>query len=135
MFKYLKTVGAHSGAPEIERMPAEASAVIPKFCLCEMDNGYLSHTYTEKKHKFLILEEKKENDGKTHIDCIRLLPGMILECDFIGNTDSIKIGSLINASCEESLCYDHCEDGSGNIEVVDTADLEKRYKLSVTIHY
>ena len=134
MFKYLKTIGAHSGAAEIERMPVEASAIIPKNCLCEMNMGYLSNTYNEHKTKFVTLEDKSENDGKNYIDCIRALPGMIFECDFIGSIENVGIGSLINAGNEPDNYYDHCEDGSGDIEIVDISTYAKTNRIKVTFH-
>ena len=85
MFKYIKTIGAHSGAPEIEYLPVDSSTRIVKSSLCQIKDGYLVSEYVVGKSTFIPLEGKEEYDGKKKIKCIRILPGMLIECDFYGD--------------------------------------------------
>ena len=134
MFKYIKTIGAHCGAPEPEYMPVEASAEILKGSMCEMVDGFLTNAYTTGKSKFLPLESKEVNDGKKFIKCIRILPGMLIEASFLGDFSSIKAGTLTTITTDGNEAFNYCEEGSGQFEVVDTTDCEKTNKITVTIH-
>ena len=134
MFKYLKTIGAHSGAPEFENLKAKTTMVIMNGSLCEMEDGYLSNSYTEGKAKFIALEEKADGVYKTSIKCLRVLPGMLFEVDFIGEAHSIPAGTYVMPINGDYGCILHCEEGSSGIEVVDSSNVEATGKIIVTIH-
>ncbi len=135
MFNYLRTIGAHSGAPEPECMPVAAAAVFCKGCICEMSAGVLANSFTEGKSKFLVLEEKKANDGKRAVKCIRVLPGMIFEADFTGDPTELAAGMLVTPLLGGDDNYIYCEDGEGGtIEVVDASEYESTGRITVTIH-
>ena len=134
MFKYLKTIGAHTGAPETERVRVKTAAVIQVGAMFEMSDGYLSNSYTEGKSKFIAIEEKAPGVYKSSIECIRVLPGMLFEVEFIGEINNIPAGTSVMPICSEYDNYLHCEEGTSGIEVVNTDSYATTGKITVTIH-
>ena len=134
MFKYLKTIGAHTCAPEPEHIRVKTATVIKSGALCEMVDGYISSSYTEGKSKFIALEEKAAGVYKRSIKCIRVLPGMLFEVAFIGEVNNIPAGSLVMPICSDYDNYLHCEEGTSGIEVVNTDSYETTGTITVTIH-
>ncbi len=135
MFNYLKTIGAHCGAPEPECMPVAAFDVFAKGSICEMNAGYLANSYTAGKSKFLVLEDKAAKDGKDALKCVRILPGMLLEADFTGDPSELAAGMLVAPLIGGDGSYIYCEDSdAGTIEVVDASSYEDTGRITVTIH-
>ena len=135
MFKYLKTIGAHSGAPEIEYLPVRSDSCIYKDSLCEMQAGYLSNSFTNGRSKFIPIETKNETDtDKTHVKCIRILPGMFIECEYMGDISNISAGSPLVAACEDVDHYFCCQEGDGCFEAVDVSSYDKTGTIIVTLH-
>ncbi len=134
MFKYLKTIGAHTCAPEPEHLRIKTSTVINVGALCEMSDGYISNSYTEGKSKFIALEEKADGVYKSFVKCMRILPGMLFEVEYIGEIKNIPAGTLVMPICNEYGNLLHCEEGISGIEVVDTSAFESTGKITVTIH-
>lgn len=134
MFKYIKTIGAHSAAPEFEYLPVDPSSSIIEGSMCEMVDGFLTNAYTTGKSKFLPVETKTETDGKNFIKCIRILPGMLIEASFLGDFSSIKAGTMTTITSSGIEAYNYCEEGNGQFEVVDTTNCSVTNKITVTIH-
>ena len=137
MFQYVKTLGSHVGAPEIEYMPIRNSFAIETGCLCEMSSGVLASDYTENKDKskFITLEKKTAGDGKTKIKCIRVLPGMLISVDYEGEIGNIDIGSFVCPTSDIDGHYVCCsEDYNGKFEVVDKSEFSTTGKITIIIH-
>lgn len=134
MFKYLRTIGAHCGAPETENMPVDPEASIDKGSMCEMVGGLLTNAYTVGKSKFIPVENKRTGDGKKFLKCIRILPGMLIEANFIGDFSSVKAGDLVNITTQDDEAYTYCEIGDGQFEVVNTENTYTHNTITVTIH-
>ena len=134
MFKYLKTIGAHCGAPEPEYMGVSNNCTITSGSLCEMHSGVLTSKLTQGKSKFITLEDKESGDGNTKIKCMRVLPGMIFAVDFEGEIANIDVGTLVSPTTDSDGYYCYCGEGSGALEVVDTSDYDKMGKIALTIH-
>lgn len=134
MFKHIKTIGAHCGAPEPERMPIGKTASMPEGCLCELQDGNIVSAVTAGKAKFITVESKASDDGRNKIKCIRVLPGMLFRTKFTGDVDSTPAGTLIMASTDTNGFYTQCKEGSGTIEVIDTSEHYTTGNITVTIH-
>ena len=134
MFKYLRRIGAHSQAPEIEHMPISDSSNIAEGCLCEMSDGYLVSGFDYVKTKFITIEQKVKNDGKTTIACIRALPGMMFETNFVGEPENISAGSLVSPVVSGDGNYRGCGEGEGLLEVVDCSTCAETGRIIVTIN-
>lgn len=135
MFNYLKTIGAHSGAPEPEFMPVLAATAIVKGSICEMEAGALTNSFTAGKSKFVALEGKAAKEAKGEIKCIRVLPGMIFDVEFNGDPTELAAGMLVTPLTGSDGCYIYCEDGEGGtIEVVDASSYDSTGMITVTIH-
>ena len=94
MFKYIKTIHSHTVA-ETSRHSVYPDMDIPKGTICQLSNGYLCHQSVANKALYLVIEEKKYNDGKSALDCIRLLPGMML----IGTSEFDAANATIGENC------------------------------------
>lgn len=92
MFKYIKTIHSHTVA-ETSRIPINNNIEVFKGTLCQISNGKLYHTAATDKALYLVIEEKKAEDGKLALDCIRLLPGMMLMATFDPESVSLTVGS------------------------------------------
>ena len=134
MFKYIKTIGAHCGAPETERMPISKTASMPEGCLCELQAGALTSSVSAGKAKFITIEKKEADDGKNKIKCIRVLPGMLIKVEYTGDIDNATVGTLIEASADSDGFYTQCQEGSGTLEVIDTSEYTSTGNITVTIH-
>ena len=134
MFKYLRRIGAHSQAPEIEYMPIQDDTTIPKGSLCELHDGYLVSNFNYAKSKFVSIEDKEKDDGKTAVACIRILPGMIFETMFIGEPENISAGSCISPVSSADGCYKSCDASEGFVEVLDCSECTETGKIIVTIN-
>lgn len=134
MFKYVKTIGAHCGAPEPELFAINNASNMPAGCLCELLNGRITSSDNDGKSKFITLERKVANDGKTKIKCIRVLPGMLFDVDFDGDTANAPAGDFVSPALDDEGFLTLCEEGGTNIEVVDTSKYNNTGKITVTIH-
>ena len=134
MFKYLKTIGAHSGAAEPEYLRVKTATTVKLGTLCEVSDGYLSNSYTAGKTKFVSLEGKEHDENKKFIKCLRVLPGMFFEVDFMGEVENIPAGTMVMPINDSDDNYYHCEEGSGRIEVIDSDCFATTNKIIVTIH-
>lgn len=134
MFKYLRRIGAHSQAPEIEYMPIANGSNITTGCLCELHDGYLVSNCNYIKSKFINIEDKVKNDGKTTLACIRVIPGMMFETKFVGDPENISAGSLVSPIASGDGSYMCCGDGEGVAEVVDCSECAESGKIIVTIN-
>ncbi len=134
MFKHIKTIGAHCGAPEPERMPIGKTASMPEGCLCELQAGALTSSVSAGKAKFITVEKKEADDGRNKIKCIRVLPGMLFRTKFTGDIDSTPAGTLIAATTDSDGFYTQCQEGSGTLEVIDTSEYTSTGNITVTIH-
>ena len=134
MFKYVKTIGAHCGAPEPEKMSISNATAVTMGSICEMNSGNISCDYTEGKSKFITLEDKAANDGKTKIKCIRILPGMLFSVEFSGTIANVTVGTLVSPKADSAGFYTSCTEGSGILEVVDKSEYASTGRITVTIH-
>ena len=94
MFKYIKTIHSHTVA-ETSRHTVMNHLDIPKGTICQISNGYLVHENLPSKAYYLVVEDKKSEDGKRALDCIRLLPGMML----VGNSEFDPASATIGSNC------------------------------------
>ena len=134
MFKYLRRIGAHSQAPEIEHMPISDSSNIIAGCLCELRDGYIVSGFDYIKTKFITIEQKVKNDGKTTIACIRALPGMMFETNFVGEPENISAGTLVSPVVSGDGNYRGCGEGEGLLEVVDCSTCAETGRIIVPIN-
>jgi hypothetical protein len=93
MFKYIKTIHSHTVA-ETTKRPVYDDIYFPMGAICQLSDGYLNQSHEDGKPSYLTIEEKKFNDGKTSIDCIRLLPGMMLMVTYTPETTPIGVGDM-----------------------------------------
>ncbi len=131
MYKYIRNIGAHCGAPEIEYMPVKNSTTIREGCVCQMSHGYLENGVDYTKAKFITIESKKANDGKTAIACIRTSPTMMFEVKFIGDDENATAGCTAGPIMSSDGCYDSCDDSEGALEIVDGSEYSKTGKIIV----
>ena len=91
MFKYIKTVGAHTAAPEIVSMPVDVQGSFKAgSVMFRNETGLTPYTYMEdhSSPKYLALEDYNYdgiNVGK--IKAMMILPGMIFETEYPENGD------------------------------------------------
>ena len=109
MFKYIKTIHSHTVA-ETCKHDVYTNENISKGTLCQLTNGYLVHTADASKPFYLILEDKKDDDGKSTLDCIRLCPGMMLVGTAGFDPSSAGVGTLCGVTSD---VYDHYTQISG----------------------
>lgn len=118
MFKYIKTIHSHTTA-EISRHTVQNHMDIPTGTLCQISNGYLIHVESATKPYYLVVEKKLSEDGKRALDCIRLLPGMVLTVTFDPEESSFSAGVLCSFTTDSN---EHCTTittGGTTAEVVD----------------
>lgn len=119
MFKYIKTIHSHTVA-ETSRRAVDPSMTIPSGTICQINDGLLTHACDPGKAYYLVIEEKKCDDGKRELDCIRLLPGMML----IGTSEFDAASAMIGENCSFTTDnydqYTLLADGGSIAEIVET---------------
>ncbi|MBR5818218.1 MAG: hypothetical protein IKY62_06185 [Clostridia bacterium] len=94
MLKYIKTLHSHTVA-ETLRCPARSDTYYKKGTICQFDmSGRLDNANEPNRAKYLVLESRVPDEGIDFIDCIRLLPGMMLTATADFDTSSIPVGSF-----------------------------------------
>mgnify|MGYP003300309596 CR=1 FL=1 len=94
MLKYIKTLHSHTVA-ETTRCRARSDTYYKKGSLCQFDlSGQLDNSNESERARYLVLEDKVPDDGKFYVDCIRLLPGMMLTATANFDTSSVQVGAL-----------------------------------------
>ena len=119
MFKYIKTIHSHTVA-ETSRHSVYTDMEITKGTICQISGGYLQHTCNAGKALYLVIEDKKSDDGKTSVDCIRLLPGMML----IGTSEFDAANATVGDNCtfttDSNEHYTMLANGGSLAEIVAT---------------
>ena len=120
MFKYIKTIHSHTVA-ETCRFPVSLQTTIPKGTLCQFVAGKLENS-NGTKPRYLVLEDKTETDGKKYVDCIRILPGMMLVGTPDFDTTTAKIGDLCSFATDMNERCTMITSGGTAAEIVDISD-------------
>jgi len=121
MIKYLKNLTS-SCPPQIEEVPVRTVNVIKKGSVCQYDDeGYVDKINTDDyATKFLILDDKNENDGKDKVRAIRLLPGMVIEAPIYEDPDvpmPVFVGNSASFYSDDSNNYVKINVGSGSLSI------------------
>lgn len=117
MICYVKTIHSHTVA-EIFKKPVVVTATLPIGSICQLKNGYLVAMYDTSLPKYLIIESKKPTDGKKSLDCIRLIPGMVLKSTHDFGNATIYEGALCSFDIDSELNYDHIVLGGTDAELL-----------------
>ena len=115
MFKYIKTVGAHTAAPEISYFTVDVMGSFKAgSVLFYNDVGLTPYTCHEDHSgaKYFALEDYNYVDGYTgKIKAMVILPGMIFEADYPGSGD--VGGSYLLALAEDGNSFDKISTQAG----------------------
>ena len=104
MIKYIKTIHSHTVA-ETSLRKVYSETNIEAGTICQLSNGYLVHSAANGKPYYLVIEDKNPDDKKMSVDCIRLLPGMVLMATFDPDSVSLSVGSLCGFDCDINEHY------------------------------
>ena len=91
MICYVKTIHSHTIA-EIFKRNVQLEASIAAGSICQLEYGYLTNKLDSTLPKYLVIEDKKSDDGKKQLDCIRLVPGMVLKGTHDIDPESVRVG-------------------------------------------
>ena len=118
MICYVKTIHSHTIAEIFKRKVIDTSS-IKAGSICQLNNGYLTNKRESDCPNYLVIEDKIPTDGKTYVDCIRLVPGMILKGTYDFNPTDVKIGQLCSFCPEFDEQIDTITTGGEDAELLD----------------
>lgn len=118
MIKYIKTLHSHTVA-ETTRCRARSDTHYEKGSICQFDlGGQLDNANESDRAKYLVLEDKVPNDGKLYVDCIRLLPGMMLTATIDFDTSSMPIGSFCGFATDSDDRVSYVSEFGDDAEII-----------------
>ena len=114
MFKYIRTVGAHTAAPEISTHYVDVQASISAgSVMFRNDYGLTTYSLNEDHSdaKYLVLENYDHEKSAGAVKTMLILPGMIFEVGYTGTPD---VGdSVLLGLSDDGNYYDHIVEAKG----------------------
>lgn len=118
MIRYVDTLNSHTAATRTVKIPVSVEEDIPLGTVGQISGGIFAKEYTSGRSCYLTIEKKSFSDGKTEINCVRLQPGMILECDFNSDIASVKFGDHVGFLPDPLEYLTHVDTGDSSLEVI-----------------
>ena len=117
MISYVKTIHSHTTA-EIFKKSVFPEENIKAGTVCQLVNGYLAHQSDSSLPRYLVIEKKTSTDNKSYVDCIRLVPGMILKGNYDFGGKTVKEGELCSFGADYDEHYTNIISGGTDAEVL-----------------
>ncbi len=117
MISYIKTIHSHTTA-EIFKKSVFSNASIKAGTVCQLINGYLAHQNNSTLPRYLVIEEKTPTDNKAYVDCIRLVPGMILKGNHDFGSTTVNEGTLCSFGADYDETYTYISLSGSDAEVL-----------------
>lgn len=118
MISYVKTIHSHTIA-EVVKRNVSLDMNISAGTICQLEYGYLTHKCDSGLPKYLVIENKTSTDKKTQIDCIRLVPGMILKGNYDFDRETSRVGILCTFSTDLDDHFVTITSGGKDAELID----------------
>ncbi len=109
MIYYVRRLNSHTSVAETFNIPVYNSTAIGCGTVCSISDGRLTPYRSITKAGYLALEDKRSDDGKETVSCVRLAPEMVLKAMPNDSISDYRIGdncSLASNSDEITLAVE-----------------------------
>lgn len=134
MFKYIRTMNSCQSVPEIVKIQVPINLEFCEGEICSVNEaGQLTYSIASSYVKYLVLENKKENESKAELRCMRILPGMLFEADLSEDGfEYLAIGNTFELSTKNSHNLFVGPLTGNDVEIISTLNYPKGRKVIVT---